>query len=80
MHILLLALAAAVPAAPTPELNKPGWQCQNTTSHHAVQRGRAKVARKLSELPTANMYKSVYRRIGGCEVPLVARYGIGGAR
>jgi hypothetical protein len=58
-------------------LKPPGWQCRSTTSHHAVQRGKTRAPRKLTELPTANMYKSVYLRVDGCAVPVVVRYGLG---
>jgi hypothetical protein len=75
--MLSLLLAGAISAAPTPFLKPPGWQCRSTTSHHAAQRGKTRTPRKLNELPTANMYKSVYLRVDGCDVPVVARYGLG---
>ena len=33
--------------------------------------------RKLSELPPGDLYMAVYRRIDGCEVPIIAGYGMG---
>ena len=52
--------------------------CPPTSRYHATQRGRSPDAKKLNELPAADHYKAVYRRIGDCEVPIVAGYNIGG--
>jgi hypothetical protein len=35
-------------------------------------------AQKLSELPDADMYRAVYRRIGKCEAPIIIKYGLVG--
>ena len=53
-------------------------KCPPTSRYHAMQRNKAPDAQKLNELPAADMYKAVYRRIGGCEVPSIAGYGVGG--
>lgn len=31
----------------------------------------------LNELPAADLYKAVYRRIGACVVPIIVGYGFG---
>lgn len=88
MRLLLLtalttvATASAAAPATTAKLSHPlkataAENCQRTTSHHAVLRPGP---RKLTELPPANMYAAVYRRIEGCEVPLVVRYNVEGRR
>jgi hypothetical protein len=33
----------------------------------------------LNQLPAADMYNAVYRRVGDCEVPIIVRYNVGGA-
>jgi hypothetical protein len=38
--------------------------------------GRPKL-RRLNELPPADAYKAVYRRVGGCIAPIVVRTRIG---
>jgi hypothetical protein len=43
-----------------------------------MPRGKRLGVQKLNELPAADLYKTVYRRIGGCEVPIIVRYGVGG--
>jgi len=52
-------------------------ECPPVSRYHAQQRGSFPGARKLNELPAADMYKTVYRRIDGCEVPIIAQYGLG---
>ena len=77
--MLLLAAALSVSAAPIPQtsLTNIAAACPAMTPHIAVQRGRAPPLRKLNELPPANLYAAVYRRVDGCEVPIVVRYDIG---
>lgn len=53
-------------------------ECPRTTSHQAFDRNRRIAPKKLGELPPANAYSAVYRLVGGCEVPVVVRYGVGG--
>ena len=53
--------------------------CPPTSRYEAVRRGKALAARKLNELPAGDLYMAVYRKIGGCEAPIIARYNIGGA-
>jgi hypothetical protein len=59
---------------PSPEARA---DCPPISRYHATQRGGPLAARKLNELPAADLYKSVYRRVGGCEVPIIAGYGYG---
>ena len=51
--------------------------CPPTSRYHAVKGKGPMTGQKLNELPAADMYKAVYRHIGGCEVPIIASYGIG---
>ena len=73
MLLLAVALAGviAVPEASSAE-------CPRTTSYIAVERGKSPPLKKLNELPPANMYSAVYRRVGGCEKPIVVKYDVGG--
>jgi hypothetical protein len=52
--------------------------CPPISRYHAVRRGVRPQAKTLGELPAADHYKTAYRRIGGCEVPIVVSYGVGG--
>ncbi len=52
--------------------------CPPISRYHAMRRGAPLGAKNLNELPAADHYKTAYRRIGGCEVPIVVGYGVGG--
>ena len=91
MRLLVLALvlsvgssAYAAPAAPvrqTPVINPNGpasANCPPTSRYEAARRGGKLPPSLLTELPGADMYNAVYRRIGGCEVPIIVRYDVGG--
>jgi hypothetical protein len=52
-------------------------ECPHTTSYYAYRDARPLTPRKLTELPPANAYSAVYRHIGGCEAPIVVKYGVG---
>ena len=83
VSLLILALAGASPAAAVDKghaqpIQAQGKDCPRTTSIHAFDRSKPLTLQKLGELPPANAYKAVYRLVGGCEVPVVVRYGIGG--
>lgn len=52
--------------------------CPPTSRYEARQKGRVPEAQKLNELPAADHYKAVYRRVGDCEIPVIAGYNIGG--
>ena len=68
-------LAVAAPDAPKASLTSPN--CPRTTNYYAWQRGKSVKPQKLTQLPSANAYSAVYRIIGGCEVPIVVKYGVG---
>jgi hypothetical protein len=83
----ILLIPAAVPAAApmpirdTPVFNPNASQpanCPATSRYEAGKRGKTPQARKLNELPAADVYRTVYRKIGGCEVPIIVKYGVGG--
>jgi hypothetical protein len=80
----MLLLVAALMAAPTPAVavtDAPAPDaprtCRHTTSYRAWMNGKPPPAHKLTELPPANAYYTVYRRIAGCEVPIIVKYGVG---
>jgi hypothetical protein len=74
---LIAAPLTAAPRAPA-KFEPPKAHCPRTTAVHTFDPGKAVKPRKLNELPPANQYAAVYRHIGGCEVPLVVRYNVGG--
>lgn len=77
----MLLIAAAIMAAPATSVTAPLAQpktCPRTTSYYAWDRGKSVPPRKLGELPPANAYSTVYRRVDGCEVPVIVKYGVGG--
>jgi hypothetical protein len=52
--------------------------CPATSRYEASGRNTKPKAQKLNELPDADAYRAVYRRIGGCEVPIIVKYGVAG--
>jgi len=52
--------------------------CPPTSRYEAMQKSRRPDPQKLNQLPAADHYKAVYRRVGNCQVPIIAGYGIGG--
>ena len=87
--VLALALCATAPAsaaAPTaardmPVINPNGSAsaaCPPTSRYEAARRGGKLGLKRLNELPAADMYNAVYRRIDGCEAPIIVRYDVGG--
>jgi hypothetical protein len=81
LSMLIAAPVAAGPAADMPVLNPNAAQpanCAVTSRYQASRRGKHPEARKLTDLPAADVYRTVYRRIGGCEVPVIVKYGVGG--
>ena len=81
-RILALAatgLASAALAAPGPPTGptRPAAHCPDNPIVHLVRPGRPATAHKLTDLPPANMYLSVYRRVDGCLGPVIAAYDIG---
>ena len=86
LSTILLIPGAAPAAAPMPIRDTPVFSpnsnqpadCPATSRYEAGKRGTKPHAQKLNELPAADAYKTVYRKIGGCEVPIIVRYGVGG--
>jgi len=91
MRLLVLALVLSVGssgyAAPTtrarqtPVINPNGPAsaiCPPTSRYEAARRGGKLPPSLLTELPGADMYNAVYRKVGGCEVPMIVRYDVGG--
>ena len=88
MRLLLVAVLASIAGpASAVAVQTPGQplnplqgaaNCPQTTSVYAWDRSKTVRPQKLAELPDANAYKAVLRRIGRCEVPVVVRFGISG--
>ena len=88
--VLALALSASTSASPAnvtrtrdmPVVNPNGPAsaiCPPTSRYEAARRGGKLGPSLLNQLPAADMYNAVYRRIGGCEAPIIVRYNVGGA-
>ena len=82
--LIPVASTAQTPVVHAPQVVNPlarsAEDCPQTTSVHAWDRGKKLQPKKLTELPDANAYAAVLRRIGRCEVPVVVRYGVSGGR
>jgi hypothetical protein len=82
--LIPVASTAQTPVVHAPQVANPlarsAEDCPQTTSVHAWDRGKKLQPQKLTELPDANAYAAVLRRIGRCEVPVVVRYGVSGGR
>ena len=83
MSLLLVAMlaASASPAGDMPTINPKANQpasCPATSRYEASRRGKTPKAQRLAELPDADLYKAVYRRIGRCEAPIIVKYGVAG--
>jgi len=74
------ASAAAPVAAPWGPKALADSDCPRSATHPTFEHGESIKPQKLTELPSANQYLAVYRRINGCEVPLVVRYNVVGQR
>ena len=78
---LAAASATAESIGDMPILNPKADQsasCPATSRYEASGRNRKPKAQKLNELPDADAYRTVYRHIGGCEVPMIVKYGVSG--
>ena len=83
MSLLLAAMigASAAPAADMPAFNPKTGEpanCPATSRYQAARRGKGLRAQKLNELPDADVYATVYRHIGRCEAPVIAKFGVAG--
>ena len=92
MRLLVLALvlspsasvwaASVAPARDMPVVNPNGPAsgiCPPTSRYEAARRGGKLPPSLLTELPGADMYNAVYRKVGECEVPMIVRYDVGGS-
>ena len=84
LFVPLLAAAAAATPQPigdipviNPKADQPA-NCPATSRYEASRRGKTPWAQKLNELPDADVYSAVYRRIGKCEAPIIVKYGVSG--
>ena len=88
MRLLLAAIAVSLPlsspasaqsvrASDMPVVNPSATQdCPPISRFHAQRQGGKLALKKLNELPPADTYAAAYRRIRGCEVPIIVRYGV----
>ena len=71
------AVAIEPGALPTPDVSN----CPRTTTYHAFDTSKPVAPRKLNELPRAQGFMAVHRRLDGCEVPLtIIEYRNAGGR
>lgn len=85
LPLLVPAVSAAQPPGAVPVREMPVINpiaqspiaCPPTSRHEAAKRGGKLGAQKLNELPMADGYKAVLRRIDGCNAPIVVSYGLG---
>ena len=79
---LFAAAAASVePVGDMPLINPKASQratCPATSRYEASKRGKSPKAQKLNELPDADVYRAVYRKIGRCEAPMIVKFGVVG--
>jgi hypothetical protein len=81
MLLLAALIAAPQPLGDMPTINPKAGQpanCPATSRYEASKRGKVPRAQKLNELPDADVYRAVYRRIGQCEAPIIVKYGVVG--
>jgi hypothetical protein len=79
--MLAAAAASAEPLGDMPIINPKAGQpanCPATSRYEAMGRGNMPKAQKLNELPDADVYRAVYRRIGRCEAPIIVKFGVVG--
>lgn len=87
MRLFILAAAVTISstglaADPKPAGNMPvvrpggpiNAKCPPISPYHAMKDRQKLGARKLSELPQGVHYKTAYRRVDGCEVPIIANF------
>jgi len=70
----------AIPVGEMPAINpnaRDSTACPPTSRYEAARQGGKLGAHKLNELPMADGYKAVLRRIDGCNAPIVVSFGFG---
>ena len=78
---LLAAAASAQPIGDMPIINPRAGQpasCPATSRYEASGKGKMPKAQKLNQLPDADVYRAVYRKIGRCEAPIIVKFGVVG--
>ena len=60
-----------------PKASQPAT-CPATSRYEASKRGKSPKAQKLNELPDADVYRALYRKIGRCEAPMIVKFGVVG--
>ena len=73
------AAAQTAPAVPTRVIDPNEGQrsgCPPVSRYHAMKEGERLGLKRLDELPDADHYKAAYRKIDGCEAPIVANFGV----
>jgi hypothetical protein len=81
LFILAAAAASAEPIGDLPVINPKASEpstCPATSRYEASRLGKTPKAQKLNELPDADVYRAVYRRIGKCEAPIIVKFGVTG--
>ena len=78
---LLAAASSAQPIGDMPVINPKASQpvsCPATSRYEASRSGKTPRVQKLNELPDADVYRAVYRKIGKCEAPMIVKFGVRG--
>jgi hypothetical protein len=81
LFVLAAAAASAEPVGDMPIINPKAGEpstCPATSRYEASRLGKTPKAQKLNELPDADVYRAVYRRIGKCEAPIIVKFGVTG--
>ena len=86
MLLASLFILAATSATPQPLRDMPIFDpnahqptnCPAISRYEASRLGKTPRAQKLNELPDADVYRAVYRRVGKCEAPMIVKFGVTG--
>ncbi len=74
------ASAVAAPISSTRIINPTAGSpasCPPISRYDALLKGGKAIPQRLGDLPAADHYKAVYRRVGDCVVPLISSFGLG---
>jgi hypothetical protein len=84
--LLVSSAAAAQPALMVPpnidnmrifDVGGASEKCPPISRYEAARRGGKLKPNLLDQLPMADVYKAVYRRVDGCVAPVMVKYGVG---
>jgi hypothetical protein len=84
--LLIAAVSLAAPATAAPPNSGMTYygakdpSCPATSRYEASRRGKSPKAQKLTELPPADAYLTVWRKVGACEAPIIVRYHVGSSQ